>query len=140
MPGAGDPIPPAVADKLASYSQPQRKRIESVRKMIFDQALSLESCGEVRECLKWGQISYLTEKPKSGTTIRIDVNQEGHVALFVHCQSRLVDEIREMYPGEFELKGNREIVLDNDKPLSEKTLGHCISMALTYHNRRRSSQ
>lgn len=127
----------AVQDKFNTYSPAQRKRIEVLREILFEQANSLEQCGVVQECLKWGQPSYVTEKPKSGTTVRLDAVGDDSVAIYVHCQSRLIEEIRTIYPDTFELQGNRAIILDGKQPMPIDPIRHCLSLALTYHQRKR---
>jgi hypothetical protein len=90
--------------------------------------------GELEETLKWGQPSYLTTQSKSGTTIRIDEHKEvGKYAMYVHCQTTLVDSFREIYPTTFQYEDNRAIVFDNNQPPAAEELADCIAMALTYH-------
>jgi hypothetical protein len=49
--------------------------------------------------LKWGQPAYLTGKPKTGSTIRIDAfgGRDERYAMFFHCQSRLAESFRVLY-------------------------------------------
>ena len=89
------------------------------------------------EALRWGQPSYLTVNPKSGSTIRIDHLPPGRYALFVHCQTNLVATFRELYPTELTYGGNRSILLDAADEPPQAILRHCIALALTYHTRKR---
>jgi hypothetical protein len=57
---------------FAQYPDQVRERLLALRDLIFDTASHTKGVGEIEETLKWGQPSYLTIKPKSGTTIRID--------------------------------------------------------------------
>ena len=111
-----------------------------LRELIFDVAESDPDVGPVTETLKWGQPSYLTHKPKSGTTIRLGWSETGDtVSLFVHCQTSLVDTWRAHYGDALTFIGNREIALPTDQPLPRAALQHCIAMALTYHLRKTAS-
>lgn len=94
----------------------------------------------MEETLKWGQPSYLTTQSKSGSTIRIDLvkSQEGQYAIYFHCQTTLVETFKEIYRNKFKYEGNRSIVFRENDAVPVKELGHCISLALTYHLNKRS--
>lgn len=89
--------------------------------------------------LKWGQPSYLTSVSKGGTTIRIGPakGEPGRVALYVHCQTHLIDRFRERYGDTLSFEGKRAILLDVEAPLPVEPLRHCIALALTYHRDKR---
>jgi hypothetical protein len=111
-----------------------------LRRLILDTASSTEGVGEVEEALRWGQPSYLTTTSKSGTTIRIGrvKDGDGRYALYVHCQTTLIDTFRELYGDELGFDGNWSIVFGADDNVPEERLRHCIALALTYHlNKRR---
>ena len=61
-----------------------------LRTLIFDVASDTDSVGELTETLKWGQPSYLTEKTKSGSTIRIgrEKKTDGDYAIYFKCQTK----------------------------------------------------
>lgn len=74
-------------------------------------------------------------KSKSGSTVRIDQIKSGHgqYAMYFHCQTTLVDTFKEIYRDKFTFDGNRSIVFDEHDEVAADELGHCISLALTYH-------
>lgn len=53
--------------------------------------------------------------------------------MYFHCQTTLIDTFKEMYRGQFEFGGNRSIIFNVKDKVPVAELGHCISMALTYH-------
>ncbi len=110
--------------------------------MIYATAAATEGVGPLEETLKWGQPSYLTAETGSGSTIRIDQvkNEPGRYAVYFHCQTNLVAMFRDIYPKEFHYGGNRCILLDVTQKIDENALGHCISLALTYHMRKSPSR
>ena len=116
-----------------------RPCIAQLRTLIFAQAADLPGTGGIEETLKWGQPSYLPVRPRVGTTIRLGPapGAGARAALFVHCQTGLVETYRQMFPGLI-FSGNRAIIIDPAGPLPEGALGHCIRMALTYHIRKRA--
>ncbi len=116
-----------------AYPQPLKTRLLALRELIFKTAAGLQAVGDIEETLKWGQPSYLTQHPKTGTTIRIDAVSPDRYALYVHCQTNLIETFKQMYADKFEFSGNRAIIFDQDKSLPEKQLSHCIALALTYH-------
>lgn len=130
--------PPAVAAVFDAYPDPARTLLLTLRDLIYETAASLPGAGRVTETLKWGEPAYLTEAPKSGTTIRLawSPKRPDTAGLFVNCQTTLLDEWRELYGSELDLVGNREIRLHPGAPLPAAPLRHCIAMALTYHQRK----
>ena len=120
---------------LSHYPARLRLKLLKLRALIVQTAGSLDCMGELRETLKWGQISFITEKPKTGTTIRIDAikNNPQQYAMYFHCRTNLIGTFRQMYPGLFDYSGNRAIHFNYEDKLPEKELCHCIALALTYH-------
>jgi len=121
-----------------SYSSKIKKQLLSIRELIFEIADETNEIGNIEETLKWENPSYLTHKPKSGTTIRLSNmrSNDNRYAISVHCQTTLVAEFKEKYP-ELTYEGNRSIILN----LNEKTPSHEIKefifLALTYHYRKK---
>lgn len=48
----------------------------------------------IQESLKWKQLSFSS---KNDTPIRIDRFSDSQIGLFVHCQTTLVEEWRELF-------------------------------------------
>jgi len=128
----------AVAAAFGAYPPRLRTRLMQLRKLIFETAARTPGVGALRETLKWGQPAYLTAETKSGSTIRLDRTPgEGEgCAIYFHCQTSLVDEVRSLYP-ELRCEGNRAIVFDAEDDISADAVRHCIAMALTYHLRKK---
>ena len=120
---------------LSQYSAPIEKHLRHLRAIVIKTAQSLQDIGELEETLKWGQLSFVTKKPKTGSTIRIDAvkQQPQFYAMYFHCQTNLVDTFRQMYPDDFNFEGNRALIFKLADKLPEKQLSHCIALALTYH-------
>ncbi len=116
-----------------------RAGLLELRRLILETAAETDGIGKVVETLKWGQPSYLTEKPKSGTTIRIasDGSELGDIALYVSCNTSLVSEWRGLFP-DLIFGGDRSLHLSLAKPLPLPELRQMIRMALTYHSRKTS--
>ena len=124
---------------FSTYPQPVRDRLLALRKMIFDVAEAMPGVGRVEEALRWGQPSYITRETGSGSTIRIDhlKNEPTKYAIYFICTSGLIDDFKELYRGKMKFEGNRSIVFDVADRLPEEPLRHCISLALTYHLRKK---
>jgi hypothetical protein len=139
MPGSPDANVAAVLDTCPGAV---RERLISLRDLIFETAAATPGVGRIEETLKWGQPSYLTPETKSGTTIRIDAvkNVPGRVAMYVHCQTSLIERFREIYPDDLIYEGNRAVLFDVDAPLPTEPLRHCIALALTYHRDKKRSR
>ena len=89
-------MPADVAGAFEALSDDALPRLLSIRDLIFKVAADTDGVGEIVETLKWGQPSYLTVRPKSGSTVRLGVSKDGRPALFCHCQTTLVREYREL--------------------------------------------
>ena len=123
-----------VAEKYEALPVAFRDRLLAIRKLIFDVAASTKGVGIIEETLKWDTPSYLTVRPKSGTTIRLAAMPEkGQYGFYVHCQTTLIQGFRDIYPDIFSYEKNRGMIFNIDDEIAEEELCHCISMALTYH-------
>lgn len=129
-------LPKDVADAFDGYPKPVQGELLALRDLIFETAAKTEGAGDVVETLKWGQPSYLTVKPKSGTTIRLGTDAGGRAALFCHCQTTLISEFRDQFEDEFDFEKNRGLILKNGVAGKEDTLAWCIGRALMYHRRK----
>ena len=119
-----------------TYPPEIRKRVLRLRQLVLDTVVALNEVGEVEETLKWGEPSFVT---KSGSTMRLGwkASRPDEYKLMFHCVTTLVDTFKELYPGAFEFEGNRAIVLQKTTDLPIAPLRHCISLALTYHRRKK---
>ena len=131
-----DPAVGAVLDKQPTELKAQ---LLELRTLIINTAAATEGVGTLTETLKWGEPAYLPEKPKVGTTIRINASKivGGGTAMFFNCNTTLVETFREHYPDTFVFERNRALHFKPDKPLPAAELRHCIALALTYHLARR---
>ena len=125
----------AVEQAFAAYPPAMRKRLLTLRDLIFKTAASTAGVGEIEETLKWGEPAYVTSQSKSGSTVRIGWKKRdpSQYAVYFNCQTTLVDTFRTLFPREFKYEGNRAIVFDESDTVPTKTLSVCIAAALTYH-------
>lgn len=126
---------PGLTQAFDRFPDDVRVRLSAVRGLIFDVGRATEGVGEIVETLKWGQPSYATVRPKSGTPIRLGLSKDGRPALLVHCQTRLIAGFRDQFEDRFAFEGNRALVLGADPDDEREALAACIRQALTYHLR-----
>lgn len=133
---------PEVAVVFGAYPPEIQDKLMVLRQLIFDTAAQTEGVGMLEETLKWGQPSYLTPETKSGSTIRIDQDKshDGQYAMYVHCQTSLVETFKQLYPDKFTFGGKRSIIFNVKNEVPVKELSHCIQLALTYHRNKLSSR
>lgn len=126
--------PAAVAAVFRAYPPAVREKLLRLRKIVLETAAKMDGIGALEETLKWSQPAYLA---KGGSTIRIDAvrGDSKRVALYFICHTDLVATFRELYP-DMTYEGNRAILLDVRGKIPEDALRHCISLALTYRNKR----
>lgn len=126
---------PQVRQKFEAYPEHVKPKMKNLRNLIYEVAEGTEGVGEVEETLKWGEPAYLTSKPKSGTTIRIDWKPKNpdQLAMYVSCNTTLVDSYRRLLGNDLNFEGNRAVIFPVDEPIPKKQLMLCIKMALRYH-------
>ncbi len=128
----------AVAAVFKACPPDLRPKLMTLRELVFDTAANTPQVGHLTETLKWGQPSYLTEETGSGTTVRIDRLKSGDgYAVYFHCQSGLLGQIRELYPDTFKYEGKRAIVFDKSDRVPTRELRHCLALAFTHHSRKK---
>jgi len=133
MSGAAAPSDAKVAAVFDAYPAAQRAALLELRRLILTAAA--EADVDLVETLKWGQPSYLPAKARVGTTVRIDAlkgSADGY-AMYIHCQTTLLDSYRHLYPDDFTFEGQRALTFRTGRPPPEPALKHCIALALTYH-------
>ncbi len=130
-----------IENSYARFETETRADLLAIRGMVLNVAKANETIGELEETLKWGEPSYLTPKTKSGSTLRLgQTKTDSKPALFVNCQTTLVDEVRELYPDIFSYEGTRGVVLKSAPEDVAQELEHIIALVLTYHARKKRSK
>ncbi len=116
--------------KFTSYPEPARRVLENVRRLILSVAAE-KGLGPVEESMKWGEASY---RVKGGTPLRIDwkPDQPDRINVYFHCQTRLIETFREIYPQAFDYEGRRALLIPLDSNIDHLPLAHCIELALKY--------
>lgn len=111
------------------------ERLVQLRQLILQAASEDPAIGPLEETTKWGEPAFLTSATGSGTTLRINPHKKSpeKYALYVHCQTDLVERYRQLYDDELTFDGNRAVVFDSKEELPVDAVKHCIAMALTYH-------
>ena len=126
---------PAVKVAFDAFPHIARRELRLARQLIFEVVAANPQIGAIVETLKWGQPAYLPKKPKTGTTVRLGFLKSNPVtaAVFFHCQTTLIGNFRQRYPGDFTFEGNRALVCSKGIEPVTAQLRHCIALALTYH-------
>ncbi len=127
-----------VARAFAAFPDLARRKLLDIRSLIFAVAAETEGVGPLTETLKWGEPAYLTEASSSGSTIRLGMTRgaEPRCAIFLNCNTSLIERFRDQFSDQLAFEGNRAILLDETRPLPVDALGFCIAAALTYHLRK----
>ncbi len=134
------PVPNMPANVRAAFDRfpvELHPGLEQLRGMIFEVAARTPDAGEIAEDLRWGQPAYLTSASGSGTTVRLGVTRQGEIAVYVHCQTTVIEDFRAVAPEGLQIEGNRAVVLrglDEIRTHAEP-LAWLIRAALTYHIR-----
>lgn len=129
----------SLAEKTLADKRPLfRRQLLALRKIILSSAATIEALGGVKETTKWAQLSYLPKKSRVGTTIRIDQHDDEHIAMYVHCQTTLIQTYKTLFP-ELTYAGNRGVLFAVKKTLPRGEIAICVEAALTYHLRKKQA-
>lgn len=126
------PVPSAVQTVINTYPAPARAGVQALRRLIYQVAAKQQQTGTIEEALRWGQPAYLTRK---GSTLRLGLHKQACFALFAHCQTRIIADYAQAFPGWDKLDGNRAVLFDSVDQIEPERLSHLINHALTYHQK-----
>lgn len=131
------PPPTEIAAVFRGMAVDMRARLQDIRALILETAGGIADVGPIVETLKWNEPAYLPQRPRTGTTIRINrvKASDTDCAVYFHCQTTLVESFRGLYPDQFRFEGNRALIMDIRKPLPREALAHCVALAFTYHRK-----
>jgi hypothetical protein len=125
---------PTVKAVFAAYPQALRQKLLALRELVFEAAADADAA-PLEESLKWGQPAYRPKVANTGTTVRLDATKSGGYALYIHCQTTLAAQFRDLYPKRFRYEGDRALLFEAGEDPPREELRHCIALALSYHRR-----
>ena len=123
----------AVKAAFNRFPTSHKAQLLQLRDMILATGDALNLPEGIEETLKWGEPSYLPNKPKLGSTIRISQFDDNNVGLYFNSPTMLVENFRSMYGDKLSYSKNRAIVFSTKSPLPENIIANCTRMALRYH-------
>ena len=128
---------PEISQVFDQFQPQTQQALLTIRQWIFEIAKNSEKVGQIEECLKWGEPSYVTHSPKSGTTLRLSQlkSNPAEFCLLVHCQTTLIEEFRVAYP-DLKYNKNRAVLFDSREPIQTDVIKQFIYLALSYHSRK----
>ncbi|MES2820999.1 MAG: DUF1801 domain-containing protein [Pseudomonadota bacterium] len=123
---------PDIQAKFDGYPEDARRQLIKIRELILAIAAENE-LGNVEETLKWGEASYLV---KGGTPIRVDwkLKSPDVIKVFFHCQTCLIETVKELYRNDLQYEGKRAIVIPIGANIEQLPLRYCLGLALKYHS------
>ncbi len=122
---------PEIVAALDQIPPAQRRAMLTLRQMIFEEAGADPRFGPIDESLKWGQPSYVPARPRIGTAIRLGT-QGNRVALFTHCQTSVMADVRPLFGPEAQFDGTRGVGFAPED-LPEMPIRGLIRAALGYY-------
>lgn len=122
-----------VKNVFDAYPASVRRKLLSLRELIFRTAASIEGVGEIEETLKWGEPAYVTSQTGSGSTIRIGWKNTSpnRYAMYFNCETTLIETFRTLFPSDFTFEGNRAIIFAQSDVIPTDALAFCIAATLT---------
>ncbi len=126
------PLPDMALQAFNGYPMKAQTILLAVREMILAVKKSDPEIGLLQETLRWGELSFLTEKPNTGSIIRLALTKSGKPAVFFHCGTSLIETFRSQYSHIFDFEGNRAMILRLPVEETGVELSHCIKQTLRY--------
>jgi len=125
-------LPEIVSQVFGGYTAEARATLLAVRELIYAVHRNDPEIGQLQEVLRWGELSYLTRAPNTGSMIRLALTKSGEPAMFFHCGTTLVETFRMQYSHVFDFEDNRAVVLRLPVEETVVQVCHCIKQALRY--------
>lgn len=127
---------PKFEEKLSNYPSLVKEKMRNLRSLVLETAQSCPEIKTLKETLKWGEPSFLSDK---GSTLRMDWKEKtpDYYALYFQCTTKLVDTFRMVYPDTFRYEGTRAIYFQLNENLPIQELTECIKATLLYHNKKK---
>lgn len=113
-----------------SFPPARAAELRAVRDLILELAAGDPEIGDIVQEVKWQQPSFAT-RPKTGTPLRLGLAKNGSIAVFVHCQTRLMADLGAGF-HELQPLGARGVAIP-DLRRAEPELRRFILGALRYH-------
>ena len=131
-----NPLPPDLATAVAHWPEPAQLAFLHIRRIVLIAARDLPDLSLI-ETLKWGQPSWLPDRPRQGATLRAawQAKRPDDIGLFVNCNTTLAETMRALYPADFSYEGRRGLYVALAAPLPEQAIAHCAVLTLTYHRK-----
>ncbi|SFR55035.1 hypothetical protein [Litoreibacter janthinus] len=126
-----DRIPTEVSNVFDALPPETAEVLRATRLKILTQAAAADGVGPLTETLKWGEPAYLTNAPKTGTTIRLG-QIGGAPAMMVPCSTTIIEDARAIFGDLPDLSGKRGLILGG----ASEVLYYVIDAALCYHLRK----
>lgn len=130
-------MPDPFAPTTALWPIEAQTRFAEIRGLILDAAKQV-AIGPLTESLKWGQPAWRPERPRTGSTLRLNWSDKSPqtLAFFVDCKTTLAAQMFAAYPFDFEYKSNRELQVHLDAALPNSAINHLAELTFTYHKKR----
>lgn len=107
-----------------------------IRTLILDVGADAD-IGPLTESLKWGQPAWRPDRPRTGSTLRLNWSDKlpQTLALFVDCKTTLAADMLAAYPHDFQYESNRAMRMQLNTPLPEGAIAHLAHATFTYHQK-----
>lgn len=123
---------PEFKDKLLSYPDFVRGKMQFLRELVLETAIEIPEITNLEETLKWGEPSFLT---RTGSTLRMDWKKKApeQYHMYFKCTSRLVETFKLVFGDLFTYEKNRAIIFQLEQEIPVLELKKCIKATLIYH-------
>ncbi|MBE7637834.1 DUF1801 domain-containing protein [Sneathiella sp. P13V-1] len=121
----------AVFGKMPEFAANNLLKIRDLILQISDEQPSV---GKITECLKWGEPSYVTHSPRTGTTVRLAWKEKDQkYGIYVPCQTTLIEDFKVAHETDLTFDKNRGILFKKGESIPMDLISSFLFHALTYH-------
>ena len=108
-----------------------------IRDLILKLSNDHPDIGKIDECLKWGEPSYVTHSPRTGTTVRLAWKSKTNTyGIYVPCQTTIIEDFKQVHGDDLRFDKNRGILFSEKDTVPEEQITTFLIGALTYHNKK----
>ena len=131
------PMPVTFLDRINRWPQPVQLRVQALR-LLFHEVARQADVGPLDEALKWGQLAWRPQAPRTGSTVRLNWSETapGRLMVYVDCKTDLAAQMQTRFPDLPGNDGRRMMQFDLDH-LDPDALWQLAYLTFTYHRTKR---
>lgn len=132
-------MPYTILDQISRWPEPAQLRLQAMRS-LFHEVAATAGIGPLDESLKWGQPAWRPNKPRTGSTLRLNWStaEPASMMAYVDCKTDLAAQMQTRFPNLPGNDGRRALRFDLTGS-DDEALWQLAHLTFTYHRAKQSS-